>query len=469
MALCSPTTVFEFSATTIRVCRCVTRRRKRILTHCFSFSQGRDEAETQGFIRAALKKNALKPENVILSLPRYAALARLRSFPTQDSSEIDQIAALYAARESSHHGDEVCVYDYQHVGFDRQGQALVQMFFIKKACVSSYMRVLKIAGITPERVTLNTQGLSYWGSSLKTNAETEVLRCVPVLNIDDHVFDFNMFVDGKTLYSRSIPSHEMDLSVLAKEVKVSFQTCRRMSNFYPSSDTPLYVTGKTDGFDEKDFESLLSCPVETFNPVENLNTRSSLRRALKSDVVSYACAIGLALGAHSDGIDITPEELTEQKMRFSRLKSYRQFIIFATIALLLSSLFVLRLLQLKEELVSKRHSEIQRLLAFERSPYEIKKEDITRRVLSGHNEILNIFSELYRLTPASVFLTEFVIDDGDLIFMNGSCVDPELIRGYLKVLKESPFFPSASLQYMHQSSAGTAKKFDFKITFGMKK
>ncbi len=467
MLMPSPTTVFEFNATTIRVCRCVTRKRKRVLTHCFAFCAGRDEKETQALVNTAVKKNTLNPENVILSLPRYAAIARLKSIPAQDPEEISQIVAIYAARESKHAYTGVCAYDYQHVGFDRQGQALVQIFFVKKECVSSYVRILSGVGILPERVTLNTQGLLNWSSSLGSDDKTEVFRCVPVLNIDDHVFDFNMFFNGKTIYSRSIPHSEAGLPALAKEVKVSLESCRRISDYYSSGGIRLYVTGKTDRFDIGDFEALLSYPVEKFDPIEGLNVRQSIKAALRDDIVSYASVIGLAMGGQAEGgIDITPEELAAQKMYFCRSRSYQRLIVFSAVFLLLVSLFVLRLLQLKEEMIFKKRGEIRRFLVFEKSPFAIKREDAVRRVLSGHNEICGIFGELYRLTPDFVFLTELVIDDGNLESMSGSSNDPALIGSYLKVLKESPFFSSASLEYIHQNHAGAVKRSDFKIHFG---
>ncbi|MFH1691338.1 MAG: PilN domain-containing protein [Candidatus Omnitrophota bacterium] len=463
----SPTTVLEFNATTIRICRCATRKRKKILTHCFAFPIGSDDKETQSLIIAEMRRNALKPENVILSIPRYVAMSRLMDFPARQDQEISQIVGIYAARESAHSCAGVCVYDYQHVGFNKQGHALVQIFLIKQERLSSYVRILAGAGIIPDRVTLNTQGLSNWSSSLVCDDKTErVFRCVSVLNIDDHVFDFNTFLDGRTVCSRAILSSETGLPALVKEVKVSLESCRRMFDFYPASDVRLYVTGKLGRFDMEAFASLLPYPVERFNPIEDLNARPSIKAVLEDDDVSYASVVGLALDTSADGIDITPDELTMQKERFYRWKIYRQSVVFLTVALLLASLLFLRLLQLKEEMISSKRSVIQQLLFFQKSPRELKKNSIVRHALSVNENAVGAFGELYHLTPEAIHLTELVIDEGQLKSMTGWSGDSAWIWDYLKVLRASPLFCSASLEYVHQGDIGSEKRADFKISFG---
>ncbi|HQP92154.1 MAG TPA: hypothetical protein PLU24_05715, partial [Candidatus Omnitrophota bacterium] len=52
-----PLTALEFNETTIRICRSITRRSRRVITHCFSFETSDFEKDAEVLIAKELREN----------------------------------------------------------------------------------------------------------------------------------------------------------------------------------------------------------------------------------------------------------------------------------------------------------------------------------------------------------------------------------------------------------------------------
>ena len=208
MANQAPLTVFEFNGTTIRICRSIAQKPKRIVTHCFSFEVEDFDKDAQPLIAKELKTHNLRPDNVILSLPRYVTLSRFLRLPSQVDEEIKDMVSLHVSREKTFGKDKrEIVYDYQKVGVDEEGRSFVSVFLIQQAKLERYLGILGRLGIFPYRVTLNTEGLLRWSSQKEKMAEEESQdRCVFFLNIDHGTFDFNAIVKGCSIFSRTFVS-----------------------------------------------------------------------------------------------------------------------------------------------------------------------------------------------------------------------------------------------------------------------
>jgi Tfp pilus assembly protein PilN len=471
----SPLTVFEFNGTTVRICRSVSQKSRRVVTHCFSFEAKDFEKEAGPLIAKALKAHKLKPDNVILSLPRYATLSRFLRLPSNSDEEIKDMVSLHISREKAFGNDKEkeIVYDYQKVGFDEEGRALVSIFLIQKSSLKLYLEILEKLGIIPNRVTLNTEGLLRWTLRQEKNeGELGCERCFFFLNIDHGYFDFNAVVQGRSIFSRTfILSKQESLDQtqwLAKEIKLCIELFRRsFGNLFKVSDQ-LYLTGMGEDFKKSISWETLPWTIENLDLLDDMNLKPKLKQEMLKAGVSFASVLGLVLKEGERCIDITPAELKAKVV--SRLKwlMVRQITLFVALFALILSLFVLRGIDLKTKELNVLRREMTALTPIEKTMQEAQKASfIDKEILKTHF-VTDIFYEFYDLTPAAVSIMEFRLEETKTLAIAGTAQDPATVFHYLDSLKNSKFLKDVRLDYVNANPKLSGESVRFRVTASLK-
>ena len=471
----SPLTVFEFNGTTVRICRSVSKKSKRVVTHCFSFVVQDFEKEAGSLIAKELKAHRLRPDNVILSLPRYATLSRFLRLPSGVDEEIKDMVSLHISREKTFGNDKEkeIVYDYQKVGSDEEGHTLVSLFLIQKSSLRLYLGILEKLGIVPNRVTLNTEGLLRWTlRQEKDEGETGCERCFFFLNIDHGYFDFNAVVRGRSVFSRTfILSKQEGLDEtqwLAKEIKLCIELFRRsFGNLFKVSDQ-LYLTGMSEDFKKSISWEVLPWTMENLDLLDDMDLGPKLKQEMLQAGVSFASVLGLVLKEGKRCIDITPAELrTKVGNRFKWLM-VRRTAFFAAIFVFILSLFVLRVINLKTKELNVLRREMSVLAPVEKSMQEAQKASFVDKEILKTHFATDILYEFYDLTPAAVFITEFRLEDAKTLAIAGVAQDPATVFHYLDSLKNSKFLKDVRLDYVNASQKISGESVRFRITASLK-
>ena len=333
-----PLTVLEFNGTTIRACRSVSQEKERTITHCFSFEANTLDSNTHKMIQRQLKIHALSPKNVILSLPRYQAISRSLRLPSSDKEEIGQMVSLHILQQSTFNKDRDIIYDYEVVGFDSEGQALVTVFSISNNRLKKYLNILEKLNISPTHVTLNTQGLLNWSCLQDTFKKGQGQKGIYLLNADHGTYDFNVVFGSHVIFSRTfVLSAGDEVRKVAKEVKVSLELFRRKKEKQFICEDTLYWVGLFKNPENIEFQELFSQPLVFLSPSENIDLKLPLREVVSGSPVSFASVLGLALKGTEEGIDITPLELKNvlrQKKMANVLR--KVFVVLAAVLLFFS-------------------------------------------------------------------------------------------------------------------------------------
>ncbi len=448
----SPLTVLEFNGTTIRICRSVTKNLKRDITHCFSFEAGDFEKDICPLIRSELKARNLKPENVVLSLPRYQVMSHFLRLPSQKEGEIKSMVDLHVLREGGYGKADKMIYDYKLVGFDRQGYALVTIFFIQRNRLERYLRILQQLNIFPVRITLNTQGLLNWSLLQFSLHQEDATRCVFLLNMDHGAFDFNVFANGHVIFSRTFTfaegSPSDDTQRLAKEVKVSFELFRRMAADVFEWDDTLYITGPPLEYGEDIFQNVFFKQMIRVDPLKNLCVEQSLKYPAGSPCVSYASVLGLALQETRELIDMTPSELSVQIQRRKQRRSMRRLFMGMATGLSIVSLVICGWFDFKINALKKLNSELEALAPIETELRAAKNLAFLERDVLKPYSLVRIFYELYRVTPPSIFISDLDMEENRSLSIVGFSTGLALVFNYLQELKQWPSFADVRLDYV---------------------
>ena len=446
----SPFTVLEFNCTTIRVCRSAIVKGKRTVTHCFSFDAKDLDHSIPKKIKQELKAHGLAIKEVVLALPRYAAASRLMRLPSIDQQELKEMVRLQVSREFFGTSLENIVYDLQKIGFDKDGYALVSVFLMRKETVYRYICILEKAGVFASKVTLNTAGLLNWPANAKATQTQPGAKCLYLLNADHDTFDFNLLLQGHSVFSRTfvIEDRGPDYSNrLSKELKVSFELARRLTAGYFEHDDKLYLTGTTKALADEGLESCFGRPTERF---------------LENTPVSYAAVTGLALSAAAS-IDLTPEETKAKIKEGARTLAIYKAMRLAVVVISIAFLFFSHALDKKISLTLRLSRELKNKALIEGQARQARFMGLLEKNVLKNKLSFGIFYELYRLAPPSIFLSDLEIEDGKGLVISGTSPGPAAIFEFFSLLHASPLLKGIQLDNLEDKDIGPEKKIKFKI------
>lgn len=448
----SPLTVLEFNSTTIRVCRSAFAKGKRSVTHCFSFEAEDSEDNIAKKITEQFSVNRLKVRNVILLLPRYAAISRLFRLPSKDVQEIKNMVALYIGRESFSEWIDNIAYDWALIGFDKDGYALVSVFIMQKERVDRYVGILGKAGISPISVTLNTAGLLNWSKQNRAEIKESGTKCIYLLNADHDTFDFNLLLAGHSIFSRtfSLPDR-LDPEYpnrLNRELKVSIELSRRLSGPFFDHDSKLYVTGTANALEGLDLEGCFQQPVERF---------------LKNTPVSYAAVVGMALEESSVGIDLTPQGVKKKNKQEKKFFVLKQCVRFVGLAAIAASILLCMAVNKKIDEMQELKRELVRSAALEKEAQGVRLLEFLEKDVLQNNYICDVLYELYRLTPEPVFLDDLKATGARGLEWTGTSPDAQVLFRSMAVLERSSYLKNVRIDYIDGQKNESDKKIKFKM------
>lgn len=457
-----PFAVFEFNTETIRVCRSVVRRKRRVVTHCFSFPLAAARRDLPKEIRANLKNHRLGLSSAVLMLSRQQAVSYTWVLPSNDRQEISQMMRLRVLKEYLGPDKEDVVYDYKITGFDKEGCARVVVFLLRKSQVCSYFEVLSQAGIAVEGVTLNTSGLSSWLKYSGVAGKNETGR-VLLLNADDRSFDLQLSSEGKTVFSRSFHIADADAAYLAlsREVKLSLELCRRQQK----DKADFCITGASEKLLGLGIGSWLDEEFKAFDPVEEASSYLDLKSPANGQFVSYAAVLGLALSCSYDGLDLTPPDIKREKKFLDRKAGFKRcilscavlFFFFCALFCVAAERKIDRLCRLKDELAASA-------VAGEALDSMLLRHYLEKEV-SGDACMLDVAGKLFEKALPGVTFSLLSIDSSGCVFLNGVSEDIGALELFFRKLDTEDSFKDIRMDFDQVKDGQALRDVKFKISW----
>jgi hypothetical protein len=403
---------------------------------------GDPEKKTALVLAYQMKKWAIRPQNVILSVPRYAAVFKNFKLPSKEKEEIAQMVKLRVLRETGVLKENDFVYDHQVTGYGEDGQAFVSVFLMKKSRLLRYVNILRKAGIAVSRVTLSTQGLMNW-SALQEGPKKSSLKSTFLLNVDDGLFDFNVAFGGRSVYSRTFRSPQASsgqdyYSFLEKELKLSLEWSRCIRGRGLEDGDRLYATGLIKELDER-------FSIQKISPIANCEVGLLDKNVFIQPRVSYASVIGLALSEARPGIDLTPPELSFQQKQGMILKFWRLGLAGLIFIFSLWSVVIFPLAAGKIEELDGLRGRLRTFSSLEKALAKaVIKERIEKEVLKNPF-FPAVFSEFGRVLPDGVSIESLDLKERQASW-EGEGPDLERLLKVAQALNSSTVFQDVRLE-----------------------
>lgn len=459
----SPLTILEFNSNSIRVCRSILKKRifsfkdaqPRVVTHCFSFDCDMGRKDLHLEISRQLNTHNIRPENVILSLPRYYAISRFLRLPSKNNEELNKMITMYLLKEGLLVDGARLVYDYQVAGSDKQGYSLVNIFCVRQDTVEEHLSILKKIKILPQRVTLNTQGLLNWSILNDIRHGPEAERCRFILNADSKVFDFVVASGASAVFSRTftIPFSEFHdfKKWLAREIKISLEMFRRLSAGIFECEAEIFIIGAPSGLREGPTRRIVSCRLDEPNSLDNFSHESFRECHSRGREISYISALGLALGNAGREIDITPVPLRRKSGFYRNMVVFRKIIVLLATMMFCLSFFILKITGIKIDRMRFLSGELKKMSIAERQRVEFIKDSFLENKSQKNGAGLKVLYGLYNLAPESLYVTDLNLTGNGNLTVSGFSKNMKDIFDFFNGLKNTEGFAKVNLDYLDSS------------------
>lgn len=411
-----PLVVVELGNDWLKIAQVESVRGRAAITKLVLKSNSSPGDKAPEVIAAAFKEGKFASRPVVLCLPRQMINLRMLELPSTDPVEIADMVDLQVGKQTPYSRDEI-VSDYLVAGNSREGYASIVLAIVQRLVARQRCQILEEAGLEIERVSIGTEGLMSWFSSVAGAAGA----ATAVLDVDSFYADLTVMSGGVPVFSRSILVGANQLAEdearwgekLAKEVQRSLESFH--SEVHGAAPARLLLTGAGYHFSNLalQLKELPGLTVERVDSLEVVGALPSLSGEDQAAVrrMSLTAFAGIALHPGRLELNLMPDSVGVRKGLERRVRGMTWFGILVMASLLSFSVFI----TIKYAMTRARLEQLElRFGATEKTAaWVVRAKDILRVVDSRQQpsfSALVIMAEIHTNTPENVFFENIEFD-----------------------------------------------------------
>ena len=398
---------------------------------------GRKKEELPHLIRNHLKERKLRPEHLVLCLPRTDVSLRFLTLPTVNDNEIAQMLRLDMHNLFPCKPEEL-VRAHAVLHKSAEGYSRVMLAAAPRENLLRQFALLKHAGLIPDAVTLSTVSLFNQSGLAPRDGPAHL-----VLYFDDGFAEVLCIHRAGLEFSRALPSQSNEALMNALAATMAALSAQSLA------PRTIVIAG-------------------------NIPDREGLIRSLKGSFaleVEEAKDLDVAkkLAPDEQGLklNLLPEEYRIRQVKERRKRSLIYLGILAVLNLSLVSNILFFKVKAKEEYLCAVLSAIEKI---EEKAGAIQKKTIRaaelKSALDSGRFKLGLLSEIYRAAPAGIQLSSLDISGGrgqGGIVLIGQAQDSDAVSKFNNNLKASAFIEKTDLARTTERKTGPKTVVDFEI------
>jgi Tfp pilus assembly PilM family ATPase len=288
-----------------------------------SMVEGASDLDIAQKLMEFMKKEGVKPGEVLIAHPSHNLTMRILSLPSVDPKEIKDIVDLQAVKQTPYGRDEITT-GFHILGSDAAGYSRVLVAIAHREVAARYFKIVDLAGLAASRMSITLEGLRFWFKDLAAQGKINKEEMTLVLDVDWMTTDLLLVSGDRIIFNRSIDRGAKHLTEqgqvmeaeLLREVQRSLESGQ--AEMKPEEKVArVILTGIPKPL--KDFCAVLAremnLPCEVTGGISELPSRlpGEFTEIEKNYSVSFVAAAGLALHPSQVVIDITPPEVKVRK------------------------------------------------------------------------------------------------------------------------------------------------------------
>lgn len=459
--------ICQFTESSLKLVKCLIKNnftREFVELTALPLTPNLDDKSLTAKLKQAFSELKHNNNAVILSLPRQQATCRYIKIPTQSSQEIEKIISFQASKYLPYPVNEL-LSGYQIVSIDKQGYSHVNLNIVHRRVVEKYLGILGAAGIKDIRVTLSSYGISNLYAELNPK-ESEVTL---VADIDIMQVELAIVLKDKLYFSRSFrvgPKDNLE-SLLFEEITKTSNTYIKETG--AKAFSRIFILNNKENMQHiaKALNDRMNIPATALSYWERISCSRGFSAELLRTNGSFASLVGLGLKDLPDSINIVPQDIKEMRRKRNLHLRYLRLSLFSFITIIIFSLAVVKNMDNKNKYLIRLKKELSKI-----SPQAKSLEELERRIniLETYGQkkpsLLDIVSELHRLTPASLSLVNFSYEENGEIALRGQAPDLNSVFLLVSELEKSAAFSSfkVKVEYATKRKAQSGEFIDFEIS-----
>lgn len=463
-------TAIEICEKHIKLAQVSSKGAENTITACvFKQISVQEPEDVASELRGVLKENNIKAKDVILVVPRQAVTAKNIRLPSQNLTEISEMAGFQAAKQIPYPKEEI-IYGFNVTGIDDEGYSKVLLVICHRDMVERPIRILNKCGLKPAKVTLSSFGLLNW---LNSNADLEKKSSDAPLILADCDFDSSdiaVVYKGKLVYTRGLTfgsgyGCSDGRNFYDKLTEEILRTIPAFEKELPEKrPTEALFTGNISELASRatELEKALGMKVEfieTFRDL-GLNIPAGYKDAVESG--SYSSLIGAVLGAQE--VDLLPKVLKAASTAYAKKKKLMVTATLSIAVLLTISFVIFNKVFQKEQVLRSLESKLQKISPAAKEVERLRSvSEIVRSQSNKRSEALTILNELHRIIPPQIYLALYKYENGKVELKGSADVLSDIFR-LVTILEKSPYFQNVEVKYATKRKVGEQELVDFTIT-----
>ena len=443
-----------------------------------SLSELSDE-DISGRIRSFIDNLNLKDPEIMCVIPSHLTITKNTEIPSRDPQEIKEIIDLQAGRHTPYSRDEIIV-DYIDLGTSKENYTRILLVIVTLDVVKRQLNILEGAGGKIEKVIFAPEGITHLCTKTLKSLTKDIVSCL--IHVDINFTDFIINVNGKAVFTRSIPVGAAHLNTEEEEARIRFaEEINKSLDAYQIEDidkTPEEIVltgalGDTDGFRDLLTNSLRT-PVQVFDYMEKLSIPDKvLEGAVSVKDQSFLDVIAPLLTAGPIEANLVTEDIKLRKAFEERSRELIKIGVFIIILLGLIWGVLVSNLYFKTsylEALEKKYGSVNE----EAKSYERDHDKIwaVKSCLTNRGLFLESLSRLYDIIPDDIRLTNIKLGrqrgqkDGGAVYrfsIEGNSKAMDTVTRFAGKMEESEYFKEVKTRRNTMKKDGEEEMGDFEI------
>jgi hypothetical protein len=390
-----------------------------------------------------LNKSGYRNNPLILALPRSKATCRYLKVPAQAPKEIEKIVSLQASRYLPYPQDEL-ISGYEIVSQDKEGYSDINLVIVHKDVISSYLNIgkgLKAQAIT---ITLSSYGLVNLYNHLQPQSKSAAM----LIDIDSNHMELVIIARGKLVFSRyfkaDISNPDWKNIFISEVVKSRDAYVKEVGGEVPEK---ILVTGN---------QNLATEAVEAIRGGGGFKAEILAYEKASADT-SFASLIGLGLKDIPYSLNLLPQESKDELKKRAQKTEYVQSALFIAAILLIFGLGTAKSLDNKTQYLKKLKAELDKISLEVRPLRDLEKRlVIASGTLREKPSSVEVFSEVHRLIPPSMTLTDFIYETGKELILRGQAQELNSVFSLVSQLESSVVFKKFTVKVRYATKRKTS-------------
>jgi Tfp pilus assembly PilM family ATPase len=463
---------FDFVTDAIKAARVKSFAGRRIVTEFFYKDiRGASREETVASLRELLAHHRRRGDfTLVLSLSSHFIITKNIEIPSKDPKEIKDIINLQAGRLTPYAREEVII-DYVNIGVFRQSYTKLLLAIVNKDIVNRQFALFNEAGTRLDRIYFSSEAigaLAYQHVRLEAQDTPFAL-----IHADTSSTDFGVFLKGKLIFSRSIAvgAHQL-LAEREKHLSRYIEELKKSLDAYQLEDIEVAPTlvvfcGAVSRL--RDLEVMMldafRIPVKIIEAPDILARSDNLDKdALRMEEVSVLNVTAPAAAAASVSINLIPEEMKLRQALEERGRDViRTGVLAMTMLLFVFATFLVHI-YLKAEYLQKLNDKFKKLnteaAAIEK---DFSRVRVIRKYLDRRGYLLNVLSELYRLTPPDIAVINIALRESGTFSVKGEAASMAVVFAYVGELEKSDMLKEVKTRYTSKKRVEEKELVDFEV------